>query len=242
MLLEISGLSKYYDGVQALSDITFSVKPGEIVGLVGTNGAGKSTLLKCLTGTLMPDHGSILFNGETLIPGNPMAARKAGIAMIYQHLDLCRQSDVITNIFLGQEMTHHLCGIKTSFLNRTAMRIQTQTLLNGINASVPFDRPVQQLSGGQQQAVAIARAMLSLPKLLIMDEPTSALSVKESENVLNLIRSLKQQGVSIILTSHRLSDVFAVADRVVLLQQGCVVSDTPVQDTSLDTITNAMFS
>lgn len=214
-LLHIQHLSKSYGGVKALNDVSFTLQVGEAVGIIGDNGAGKSTLLKCLSGAIKSDTGSITFNGQPLELGNPQAIREAGIEMVYQDLALCRQQTVLTNLLLGREIT-----TPWGTLNHAAMRKLGSQALAKLNTDIPLDAVVGNLSGGQQQAVAIARAMLGHPKLVILDEPTAALGIKESAKAIRFIQSLTAQGVAVIVVSHRLQDVIYTTSRILLMRQG----------------------
>ena len=219
-LLHIQSLAKAYGGAKALNDVSFTLQAGEAVGIVGDNGAGKSTLLKCLSGAIKPDMGTINFNGQPLELGNPQAIREAGIEMVYQDLALCRQQAVVANLLLGREIT-----TPWGTLNHAAMHHAGTQALAKLNANIPMNAIVGDLSGGQQQAVAIARAMLGNPKLVILDEPTAALGVKESAKVITFIQSLTKQGIAVIMVSHRLPDVIATTSRILLMRQG-QVADT----------------
>ena len=230
-LLSVHELKKNYGGVQALKPTSFSTAAGEIVAVVGDNGAGKSTLMQCLSGAVMPDGGTIMFNGEDCTHTGPSETRHFGMAMIYQDLGLCRQQPVLANIFLGSEIT------KNGFLDKRSMMMRAKEILAELHIDLNLETPVEHLSGGQRQAVAIARAMINPPKLLIMDEPNAALGVRESENVLQLIRRLKQKGVAVLLITHRLTDVFAVADRVLIMRQGSIAQDIKVTATNLEQLT-----
>jgi ABC-type sugar transport system ATPase subunit len=230
-MLEINKLNKTFRGVQALSDVSLKLGSGCVLAIVGDNGAGKSTLMKCISGATIPDSGSIIFNEKTLLTGNPSASRSAGIEMIYQDLSLCAQQDVLTNIFLGRE---HRNGI---FVNRRRMATECKHILETLGLTLSLDSIVGNLSGGQQQSIAIARALISKPQLLVMDEPTAALAVKEVKTVLEQILSLKNQGVSVIMITHRLVDVFEVADRVIVMSHGKIQHDITTQATNLADLT-----
>lgn len=214
-LLSVQHISKAFGGAQVLDNVSFSMEPGEAIGIVGDNGAGKSTLLKCLSGAVVPDQGTILFEGNALPPGYPNAVRRAGIEMVYQDLALCRQHDVMTNLMLGRE-------IKTPWgtLDRTAMMQKGGEALARLNADISLTAIVGDLSGGQQQAVAIARAMLGQPKLVVLDEPTASLGVRESARVIDFIQNLTRQGIATIIVSHHLPDVIATASRILMMRQG----------------------
>ena len=236
-LLELDDVRKSFGSVEALRGVTFNVEPGEVVGLVGDNGAGKSTLMKTITGVYQPDGGSIRFDGFSLSSKHPGEIRSLGIEMIYQDLALARMQDVASNIFLGREPTRQVLGTPIRILDRARIEREAEVMLKKLGARVPsVQYIVGQLSGGQQQSVAIARALTFNPKLVIMDEPTAALAVREVEHVLDLIRTLKAEKIAIILISHRLTDVFAVCDRIIAHRQGVVVADDPIAMTSMNDV------
>jgi len=234
-LLELDGVRKSFGAVEALRGVTFSVSPGEAVALLGDNGAGKSTLMKTITGIHRPTAGHIRFNGQDLASLGPGEIRALGIEMIYQDLALAKQQDVASNIFLGREPIRRVLGI--SVIDRARIEREAVAMIQRLGARLPsVHYLVGQLSGGQQQSVAIARALTFAPKLVIMDEPTAALAVREVEHVLDLVREMKRQGIAVILISHRLTDVFAVCDRVVALRQGQVVADEAIADTNMNAV------
>ena len=236
-LLELDEVKKNFGTVQALRGVTFSLKPGEVVGLVGDNGAGKSTLMKIITGVYVPDSGTIRLDGLEINNKHPGDIRALGIEMIYQDLALARMQNVASNIFLGREPTRRLFGTPIRIIDRGRTEREAALMIKKLGARIPsVQYTVGQLSGGQQQSVAIARALTFNPKLVIMDEPTAALAVREVEHVLDLIRELKRSGISIILISHRLTDVFAVCDRILALRQGAVVADSPIAETSMNDV------
>ncbi len=236
-LLELDRVEKHFGAVQALRGVTFSVDGGEVVGLVGDNGAGKSTLMKTITGVHAPNAGTIRFDGALLNGKEPGEIRGLGIEMIYQDLALAKMQDVASNIFLGREPTKKLFGLPVRMIDRARIEREAEAMIRKLGARVPsVQYAVGQLSGGQQQSVAIARALTFNPKLVIMDEPTAALAVREVEHVLELIRELKNQGIAVILISHRLTDVFAVCERIVALRQGEVVADEPIAATSMNAV------
>ena len=236
-LLELRDVRKSFGPVEALRGVTFSVEAGEIVGLLGDNGAGKSTLMKTVTGIHPRTSGSIVFDGEELGGRDPGEIRRRGIEMIYQDLALARQQDVASNIFLGREPTRGLFGLPIRIIDRTRIEQEAEVMIRRLGARLPSVRYiVGNLSGGQQQSVAIARALTFSPKLVIMDEPTAALAVREVEHVLDLIRELKRQGIAVILISHRLTDVFAVCDRIIALRQGEVVAEEIIAQTSMNAV------
>jgi len=236
-LLELSGVEKHFGAVQALRGVSFTVESGEVVGLVGDNGAGKSTLMKTITGIHAPDGGEVRFDGAVLNGKHPGEIRGLGIEMIYQDLALARMQDVASNIFLGREPTKRFLGTPIRMIDRPRIEREAEAMIRKLGARVPsVQYIVGQLSGGQQQSVAIARALTFNPKLVIMDEPTAALAVREVEHVLELIREMKNQAIAVILISHRLTDVFAVCDRIVALRQGEVVADEPIGQTSMNAV------
>jgi simple sugar transport system ATP-binding protein len=234
-LLELHDVRKNFGAIEALRGVTFSVEAGSVVGLVGDNGAGKSTLMKTITGIHRPDSGDIRFDGASLAGKDPGDIRKAGIEMIYQDLALARMRDVAANIFLGRELTHNVLGLQLIDVKR--MRAEAEAMIAKLGARVKSVTQIAGLlSGGQQQSVAIARALTFNPKLVIMDEPTAALAVREIEHVLELIRTLASHGIAVILISHRLTDVFAVCDRIVVLRQGAVIADDQTSQTTMNAV------
>ena len=234
-LLEVKDLHKNFGTIEALRGVAFSVEAGSATALVGDNGAGKSTLMKTITGVYRPDKGSITFDGKRIDALDPRAIREAGIEMIYQDLALAKMRDVAANIFLGREITRNVLGV--NLIDHKRMEIEAEKMIEKLGARVKSVKQVAGLlSGGQQQSVAIARALTFNPKLVIMDEPTAALAVREIEHVLDLIRNLKSQGIAVILISHRLTDVFAVCDRIVVLRQGAVIADDPTEETSMNAV------
>ncbi len=235
-LLEIRNVSKHFGSIQALRGVSFEVEAGEVVAVVGDNGAGKSTLMKVITGVYVPDEGEILFRGEDITGLSPGEIRRRGIEMIYQDLALAPQQDIPANIFLGREPVRRWFGV-LPFIDRRATEDGARAMLRRLGARIPdLFVEVGMLSGGQQQSVAIARALTFDPKLVIMDEPTAALAVREVEHVLELIRELRRQKIAVILISHRLTDVFAVSDRIVTLRQGRVIACAATVDTNMQEV------
>ncbi len=235
-LLEIRGISKRFGSIEALREVSFAVEAGEVMAVVGDNGAGKSTLMKVITGVYRPDGGEIRFRGEPITGLEPGDIRRRGIEMIYQDLALAPQQDVPSNIFLGREPVRRVLGL-FPVIDRKTIDREAHAMLHKLGARIPdIYAEVGTLSGGQQQSVAIARALTFDPKLVIMDEPTAALAVREVEHVLDLIRELKRQGIAVILISHRLTDVFAVSDRIVTLRQGRVISEEVTARTDMQRI------
>ncbi|WP_349016761.1 ATP-binding cassette domain-containing protein [Brucella melitensis] len=214
-VLRLSGISKNFGAVSALTDIDLEVFPGEVVALVGDNGAGKSTLVKTLAGVHQPTSGTIEFNGEKVVLSSPGVALDLGIATVFQDLALCENLDVVANIFLGREISPYR-------LDEVSMEIKAWKLLNELSARIPSVRePVASLSGGQRQTVAISRSLLLDPKLIMLDEPTAALGVAQTAEVLDLIERVRDRGLGVIMISHNMEDVRAVADRIVVLRLGC---------------------
>jgi ABC-type sugar transport system ATPase subunit len=208
-------ISKHFGAVKALTDVDFWVNEGEVVALVGDNGAGKSTLVKILAGVHPPDAGTIEFDDEIVEIGSPADSQELGIETIFQDLALCDNLDVVANLWLGRELT------TSGGLDEVEMEQRTWTLLRELSAKVPSVRiPVASLSGGQRQTVAIARSLIGDPRIVILDEPTAALGVAQTAEVLNLIERLRERGHGVILISHNMADVLAVADRVVVLRLG----------------------
>jgi D-xylose transport system ATP-binding protein len=213
-VLSLRGVSKNFGAVSALTDIDLDVHAGEVVALVGDNGAGKSTLVKILAGVHQPTSGTIQFGGKEITLSTPGAALDLGIATVFQDLALCENLDVVANIFLGRELN-------ALRLDEVAMEVRAWTLLNELSARIPSVRDVvASLSGGQRQTVAIARSLLLDPKLIMLDEPTAALGVAQTAEVLNLIERVRDRGHAVIMISHNMEDVRAVADRIVVLRLG----------------------
>ncbi|MBI4247350.1 MAG: sugar ABC transporter ATP-binding protein [Candidatus Rokubacteria bacterium] len=231
------GISKAFGAVQALSGVDLELGAGEVLGLVGDNAAGKSTLMKALTGVHRPDEGEIVFAGRPVHFHSPRDSRALGIEMIYQNLALAPNLDVVANVFLGREVTRKALPHAVEWLDERAMEAGTWELLRRLKITIDSVRkPVERLSGGQQQAVAIARAVAFQARVVIMDEPTASLAVKEVGKVLDLVRQLKAKGVGVILISHRLQDIFSVGDRVMVLRGGQRVAAKPLADTTMDEV------
>jgi simple sugar transport system ATP-binding protein len=233
-LLSVVALKKNFGSVAVLRGVSFEVARGQVMSVVGDNGAGKSTLMKCITGVYHADQGEIWFDGHYRRIAHPGESRALGIEMIYQDLALAGQQDVASNIFLGREPLKRLPGVPIRFIDRGRMEREAEAIIERLGARVgSVRRRTDRLSGGQRQSVAIARALTFQPKLVIMDEPTAALAVREVEHVLDLIRGLRRQEIAVILISHRLTDVFEVSDRIITLRQGEVIADEPVAETSM---------
>jgi D-xylose transport system ATP-binding protein len=213
-VLSLRGIGKQFGAVSALTDIELDVHAGEVVALVGDNGAGKSTLVKILAGVHQPSSGTMLFRGKPVTLAGPNDALSLGIATVFQDLALCENLDVVANIFLGRELQPYA-------LDEVAMEIRAWKLLSELSARIPSVRvPIASLSGGQRQTVAIARSLLLEPKLIMLDEPTAALGVAQTAEVLNLIERVRDRGLGVIMISHNMEDVRAVADRIVVLRLG----------------------
>lgn len=213
-VLSLRNISKNFGAVSALTEIDLDIYPGEVVALVGDNGAGKSTLVKTIAGVFQPTSGTIAFQGSAVSMNGPSAALSLGIATVFQDLALCENLDVVANIFLGQELNPYS-------LDEVAMEVRAWTLLNELAAQIPSVRDVvASLSGGQRQTVAIARSLLLDPKIIMLDEPTAALGVAQTAEVLNLVERVRDRGLGVIMISHNMEDVRAVADRIVVLRLG----------------------
>ena len=225
-VLSLKGISKHFGAVAALTGVDLEVFPGEVVALVGDNGAGKSTLVKILSGVHEADAGEIVFNGQTVQIPNPMAAHQMGIATVYQDLALCDNLDIVHNMFLGREQK------KGPVLNETSMEALARKTLDGLSVRTvkSIRQTVASLSGGQRQTVAIARAVLWNSKVVILDEPTAALGVAQTEQVLNLVRRLADNGLAVVLISHNLNDVFEVADNIAALYLGQMAAQVDKKD------------
>ncbi|MFZ5710064.1 MAG: ATP-binding cassette domain-containing protein [Pseudomonadota bacterium] len=233
-LLELRGVEKSFGAVQVLHGVNLSVAAGEVVGLVGDNGAGKSTLMKSITGVYPVDRGTIRFDGQDVTEVPPGERRRRGIEMIYQDLALAPQQDVANNIFLGREPTKRLWGLFPGMVDKARIDAEAQKMIDRLGVKVPTVHiPVGMLSGGQQQTIAIARALTFQPKLVIMDEPTAALAVREVNSVLALIAQMAKEGIGVILISHRLNDVFQACSRIVVLRRGNVIADLDRQKTDM---------
>lgn len=221
-VLQLRGINKRFGAVQALTDINLTIGRGEVVGLVGDNGAGKSTLVKVLAGVHPADEGEIQLDGRAQKFASPKDAQKAGVATVFQDLSLCENLDVVANLFLGHETT------RRGVLDEVAMEAKSWELLHSLSAKIPSVRvPIAALSGGQRQTVAIARSLLGEPSIVMLDEPTAALGVAQTAEVLNLIERLRERDLGVLLVSHNMADVQAVCDRVHVLRLGKDAGDFP---------------
>ena len=236
-LLTMRGLKKSFGSIEVLRGIDLEIKPAEVVGLVGDNGAGKSTLMKSITGVYSLDEGNIRFQDQDVTSLAPGERRARGIEMIYQDLALAPQQDIANNIFLGREPTKKLWGFLPGFVDKEKIDAEALSMIDRLGARIPsIHVPVGRLPGGQQQTVAIARALTFDPKLVIMDEPTAALAVREVEGVLKLIEQMKNSGIAVILISHRLNDIFAACQRIVVLRRGSVIADLQREATDMNEV------
>ncbi|WP_437938028.1 ATP-binding cassette domain-containing protein [Sorangium sp. So ce341] len=216
-ILELRGIEKRFGAVQALAGVDLEVFPGEVVALVGDNGAGKSTLIKTIAGIFPPDGGEMRFAGRPVALRGPKDASRLGIATVYQDLALCDNLDVVANLFLGREEFDPI----SRAMDEERMERRALEVLRALNVNIPAVRaPIAALSGGQRQSVAVARAVMGEAKLVMLDEPTAALGVAQTKQVLELIARLKQQGLGVLVISHNLADVFQVSDRIVVLRLG----------------------
>jgi D-xylose transport system ATP-binding protein len=240
-LLELEGVSKRFGPVQALDRVDFAVSAGEVVGLVGDNGAGKSTLVKAIAGINPPDNGTIRFEGQEVRITRPQDATALGIATVYQDLALCDNLDVVANLFLGREQVSTGPGRASRQLNEVRMEHETADLLSNLAVTIPSLRTeVGTLSGGQRQQVAVARSLLGEPKVVLLDEPTAALGVPQTKQVLELIRRLRERNLGVVVISHNLVDVFAVADRVFVLRLGKAAGEFKAEETTEEHVVGAI--
>ena len=223
-MLELRQVSKYFGGVRALHEVNLSLDAGEVVALVGDNGAGKSTLVKVISGVEHPDAGELFVHGKAVRLDTPRAAAAQGIRTVYQDLSLCDNLDAVRNLFLGQELAGPAWRGRP--LSRHRMENEARAVLDGLSVRIrSLSTPVGSLSGGQRQGIAICRALISDPKLVLLDEPTAALGVSQHSEVLELVDRLRQQGRAVLLISHDLKDVQQVADRVVVMRLGTKVAE-----------------
>jgi simple sugar transport system ATP-binding protein len=230
-VLELDSISKHFGAIEALKDVSLKIEPGDVVGLVGDNGAGKSTLVKIIAGNFHQSGGKIRIDNSDVMLASPSDARAKGIEIVYQDLALSDNLTAAANIFLGRELT------RFGLLDYAAMYKRSGELFAELKSETRPRDLVRRMSGGQRQAVAIARTRLSDPKIVLMDEPTAAISVRQVAEVLNLIRRLKDQKIAVVLISHRIPDIFAVCDRLVVLRRGGKVADKRIADTSPEEVT-----
>jgi D-xylose transport system ATP-binding protein len=240
-LLELEGVSKRFGPVQALDRVDFAVHAGEVVALVGDNGAGKSTMVKTIAGIHSADTGKIKFDGQEVSISKPQDATDLGIATVYQDLALCDNLDVVSNLFLGREIRSPGPGAVSRQLDEAKMEHETSQLLSNLAVTIPSLRSeVGTLSGGQRQQVAVARSLLGEPKVVMLDEPTAALGVPQTAQVLDLIRRLRERDLGVVVISHNLADVFQVADRIFVLRLGRPAGDFPAEQTTEENVVSAI--
>jgi ABC-type sugar transport system ATPase subunit len=237
-LLELRGVSKVFGAVRALNGVNFTAEQGKVTALVGDNGAGKSSLIKTVSGLWGPTEGQILWEGNAVHFHSPNDAEASGITTIYQDLALCDNLDIVQNMFLGHETLRH------GLLDESSMELEARKILADLHVTTvrSIRQPVASLSGGQRQSVAVAKAVMSAAKLVIMDEPTAALGVAQTRMVLDLIMRLSSQGTAVILVSHNLPDVFQVADEIAILYLGRMVAQGPASDFDLQVVVEYMTS
>ncbi len=239
-ILRLENVTKRFGGLTAVDKVSLELYPGEVIGLVGDNGAGKSTLIKTISGVYRPDEGHIFLEDREITLSSPLEARRMGIETIYQDLALCENLDATINIFLGRELSKRMLWIFRQ-IDRGRMHSEAQTVLNRLDIKIPdLRRPIRDMSGGQRQAVAIARAVYWNARLVIMDEPTAALALPEQRKVHDLVHTLKSQNVPVIIISHNLQDVFATADRIIVMRRGQKVGDLLAKDVTGDDLVALM--
>ncbi len=232
-LLELRGIRKRFGAVQALYDVDFEVYASEVVGLVGDNGAGKSSLIKAIAGIYATDSGEFRFEGHHVAISGPNDTARLGISTVYQDLALCDNLDVVANLFLGREAARPLVSGVVEALDEVAMEQRAIQVLRDLSVQIPSVRtPVASLSGGQRQSVAVARSVMWNSKVVLLDEPTAALGVAQTRQVLDLIKRLRAQGLGVVVISHNLADIFEVCDRINFLHAGEIVLDKSTSDTS----------
>jgi simple sugar transport system ATP-binding protein len=235
-VLELKGIGKEFGAIRALHGVDLRIAPGEVVGLMGDNGAGKSTMVKIIAGNFPPTSGEIVLQDKPMHFHKPVEARHAGIEVVYQDLALCDNLTAASNIFLGREVGPRFWPFK--FLGTREMNDKAADLFGELKSETRPRDLVRRMSGGQRQAVAIARTRLSDAKIVLMDEPTAAISVRQVAEVLDLIRRLRDRGIAIVLISHRMPDVFAVCDRVVVMRRGEKRADKAIGDSSPEEVTS----
>lgn len=235
-IIETRNITKRFGGLTAVDNVTMGVEAGEVVAVLGDNGAGKSTLIKMISGVYKPDGGEILLEGRQMRMETPMDALAAGIETIYQDLALAENLNVSSNIFLGREKTKKSLGL-FNVLDHEYMTTESKHVLDRLDIHIPsLKSTIRTLSGGQRQAVAISRSIYWDAKVLIMDEPTAALGIAEQKKVLDLVKSLKSQGIGVIIISHQMYDVFEVADRIIVMRRGQKVAERRINETNPDEV------
>jgi len=242
-IVQMKNICKHFGGVEALKDIDLTLYEGEVLGLVGDNGAGKSTLIKILAGAIPADKGEIFFRGKKVDIRGPKDSRELGIETVYQDLALIDNLDVPANVFIGREVKRQKLGRVFNIMNLKKMEETTRRLLDQLEIIVKSLRErVRNLSGGQRQSVAIAKAIFFNAKVLIMDEPTAALAVEETAKVFNLVRRLRDRGVSITYISHNINDILEISDRIVVLKTGKFVGVRKKEETTKDEVVKMIIS
>jgi D-xylose transport system ATP-binding protein len=240
-LLSVQNIKKRFGAVQALSEVSLDVYPGEVVALVGDNGAGKSTTIKMISGVNQPDEGQIVFEGREVSLIGPVIAEKLGIQTVYQDLALCDNLDIVSNLYLGRELSRPFLPGKLRVINRHLMEKNALPVLKDLGINLPpLNTPVASLSGGQRQTVAVARAVLWGSKLVMLDEPTAALGVAQTKAVLDLILRLAKNKVGVLVISHNLNDVFRIADRIVVLRLGRTIASYKKAEVTPETVVAAI--
>lgn len=238
-VLELSGVSKHFGAICALAQVSLTLEAGEVVGLMGDNGAGKSTLVRIIAGNFPPSTGTMTMQGRAVAFQKPSDARAQGIEIVYQDLALCDNLSAAENVFLGRELMRGFGPLR--WIDYGAMYERAGELFAELKSETRPRDLVRRMSGGQRQAVAIARTRLADPRIVLMDEPTAAISVRQVAEVLALIRRLREHGIAVVLISHRMPDVFAVADRVIVLRRGEKVADKPVSQSSPEEVTGLII-
>ena len=234
-VLELSHVSKHFGAIEAVRDVSFTLQAGEVIGLMGDNGAGKSTLVKMIAGNFRPNSGHMMMDGREIVLHRPVEAREHGIEIVHQDLALCDNLTAAANVFLGRELQIGVGPFMV--LDYASMYRRAGEIFTELKSETRPRDLVKKMSGGQRQAVAIARTRLSNAKLVLMDEPTAAISVRQVAEVLNLIRRLRDQGITVVLISHRMPDVFTVADRVIVMRRGTKVADKKIAASSPEEVT-----
>ena len=234
-ILKLENISKSFGAINALNDVSLSINPGEVLGLMGDNGAGKSTLIKIIAGNFKPTSGNLIFNEQPVEFAKPMDARNKGIEVVYQDLALCDNLTAASNIFLTREIKKNFGFF--SIINFNKMYERSREIFRDLKSETLPEEEVKMMSGGQRQAVAIGRTKLSKAKVVLLDEPTAAISVRQVAEVLDLIKQLKNEGIAVVIISHRMPDVFAVSDKIAVLRRGQMVANKLAKDSSPEEVT-----
>ena len=234
-ILKLENISKSFGAINALNDVSLSINPGEVLGLMGDNGAGKSTLIKIIAGNFKPTSGKLIFNEQVVEFAKPMDARNKGIEVVYQDLALCDNLTAASNIFLTREIKKNFGFF--SIINFNKMYERSREIFRDLKSETLPEEEVKMMSGGQRQAVAIGRTKLSKAKVVLLDEPTAAISVRQVAEVLDLIKQLKNEGIAVVIISHRMPDVFAVSDKIAVLRRGQMVANKLAKDSSPEEVT-----